>query len=68
MVEENGEIFADAENISLICGANVEHNKKNKTLLFDRNGYYVTVYLNSEEAVLSNREGAVNQQFFLCQI
>ena len=61
---ENGEIFADAEDIGLICGTNVKHDKKNKTLLFDRNGYYVTVYLNSEEAVLSNKEGAVNQQFF----
>lgn len=61
---EDSEIFAAAEDIGSVCGADVKHDKKEKTLLFDRNGYNVTVYLNAEEAVLSNKEGAVNQQVF----
>lgn len=66
-VDEKGEIFAAAEDIASICKAVIKKDPENKSVLFERNGYYITVYLNGEEAVLSNKEGDVSQQVFPVQ-
>lgn len=58
------EIFAKAEDIASICKAEIINDTENKTVILERNGYRITVYLNGEEAVLSNKQGAVTQQVF----
>lgn len=60
-VYEN-EIFADAESIGRICGAEVTED--NSQVIFERNGYQVRVDLESQTAMLYNQVQEISRQVF----
>lgn len=58
----DGEIFADAESIAGICGAEV--TEENGQTIFDRNGYQVRVNLSAGTAMLYNQVQEISGQLF----
>ena len=62
----DGEIFADAESIAGICGAEV--TEENGQTIFDRNGYQVRVNLSAGTAMLYNQVQEISGQLFRFQI